>query len=164
MRELGGQVVHICRSGGKCKSSDYSNHKNDYHDVVLDIKVDFPASKQVPESSTVIIEALRRILARVSVTEIENVHIVSSEMFSVEAGGFSFHSNVKIRVEGQAHASHVHTSVSNSMSTQVVRLLSLSLFPFFAQHLILQEHTHIYPYRVKHVVCQHLMQQNSCTT
>ena len=137
-------MVHICRSGGKCKSSDYSNHKNDYHDVVLDIKVDFPASKQVPESSTVIIEALRRILARVSVTEIENVHIVNSEMFPVEAGGFSFHSKVKIRVEGQAHASHVHTSVSNSMSTQVVRLLSLSLSTLRSTLDITRTHTHIH--------------------
>ena len=162
MTELGGQVVHMCRGGGECVSSVYSNHKNDYRDVDLDIKVDFPASEQVPESSNVIIEVLRRILARVSVTEIENVHIVSFEMFQVESGGFAFRSNVKIRVEGEAHAAHVHTSVSNSMSTQAVRLLSLSLSLF--QHLILQEHTHTHPYRVKHVVCQHLMQQNSCTT
>ena len=167
MAEIAGQVVQRCRGGGRCTPSVLSNQENDYHDVVLDINVYFPVSEQEPESSNVITEALRKVLARVSATEIENVHIVSFEMFQIDGGGFVFNSNVKISVEGETHASYLYTSVSNSMSTQAVRLLSLSLslslslFILGLKHLIFTRTQT--QYRVKHVVWQHLIQQNSCT-
>ena len=121
MSELGSQVVHICRGGGHCVASSLSNMENDYHDVELDIVVTFPASEQTPDSSGVVILAMRATLAKISVVEIENVEFLNNEMSRNSNGGRTFRSRAKIRVEGETHASQVQTSVTNSMHTQAVR-------------------------------------------